>query len=169
MKVIRAYLDQVPQIAPGVFVAENAAVAGEVILAKDVSIWFGAALRGDEDRITVGEGSNVQDNATLHTGRDLPLRIGKGVTVGHNAVVHGCTLEDDVLVGMGAVILNGAVVGEGSIIGAGALVKEGTVIPPRSLCVGVPCRVVRELNEDAVEGNRKNALEYQKLGREYRQ
>lgn len=165
--MIGTYLDKKPQVAEGVFVAENAAVMGDVTLAEGASVWFGAAIRGDEDSITVGEGSNVQDNATLHATRGYPVKIGKGVTVGHNAVVHGCILEDDVLVGMGAVVLNGAVVGEGSIIGAGALVKEGTVIPPRSLCVGVPCRVVRELTEEAVEGNRKNALEYQKLGREY--
>ncbi|MBQ3865517.1 MAG: gamma carbonic anhydrase family protein [Clostridia bacterium] len=166
--MIRKYLDKEPKLAENVFLAENAAVIGDVTLDEGVNVWYGAVIRGDEDSVTVGAGSNVQDNATLHVGRGFPISVGKGVTVGHNAVVHGCTVGDDTLIGMGAVVLNGAVIGKGCIIGAGALIKEKAEIPDYSLCVGVPARIVRTLTPEAVEGNRKNAAVYRALAEDYR-
>ncbi|MFA5614978.1 MAG: gamma carbonic anhydrase family protein [Methanoculleus sp.] len=151
-----------------IFIAENATVIGDVTLADDVNIWFGAVVRADRDSIAVGAGSNIQDNAVVHTTPGFPVRIGAGVSVGHGAILHGCTIEDDVLVGMGAIVLNGAVVREGSIIGAGAVVTEGKEIPPRSLVLGVPGKVVRETTSEQQEKIVHNAREYIKLAREYR-
>ncbi len=151
-----------------VFVAENATVIGDVTLADDVSVWFGAVVRGDRDAITVGPGSNIQDNAVVHTTPGFPVTIGTGVSVGHGAILHGCTIHDRVLVGMGAVVLNGAVVGEGSIIGAGAVVTEGREIPPNSLVLGVPGKVVRETTPEQQESILHNAREYVNLAGRYR-
>jgi carbonic anhydrase/acetyltransferase-like protein (isoleucine patch superfamily) len=151
-----------------VFTAENATVIGDVTLADDVSIWFGAVVRADRDTITVGAGSNIQDNAVVHTTPGFPVSIGSEVSVGHGAILHGCTIRDRVLVGMGAVVLNGAVVGEGSIIGAGAVVTEGKEIPPHSLVLGLPARVVRETTPEQQEGIVRNAREYIKLSGRYR-
>lgn len=166
--MIDPFLGRSPRLGADVYVSDTAAVVGDVTLGDGASVWFGASLRGDVHWIRVGPGSNVQDNATVHVSRGThPCRIGAGVTVGHNAVVHGCTVEDDVLVGMGAVVLDGAVVGAGSLVGAGALVTMGTVIPPRSLAVGQPARVVRELTEEEVERNRANAAHYVRMSRMY--
>ncbi|NLA99516.1 MAG: gamma carbonic anhydrase family protein [Methanomicrobiales archaeon] len=151
-----------------VFIAENATVIGDVTLADDASVWFGAVARGDRDTITVGEGSNIQDNAVVHTTPGFPVAIGAEVSVGHGAILHGCTIRDRVLVGMGAVVLNGAVVGEGSIIGAGAVVTEGKDIPRNSLVLGVPGKVVRETTPEQREGILHNAREYVKLAGRYR-
>lgn len=151
-----------------VFIAENATVIGDVTLADDVSIWFGAVVRADRDTITVKAGSNIQDNAVVHTTPGFPVTIGAEVSVGHGAILHGCTIRDRVLVGMGAVVLNGAVVGEGSIIGAGAVVTEGKEIPPNSLVLGVPGKVVRETTAGQQESILHNAREYVKLAARYR-
>ena len=153
-----------PKIAESAFVAESADIIGDVTLADGASIWFGAALRGDEGTIVIGEGSNVQDNATIHNG----TVIGRNVTVGHNAIVHGCTVEDDVLIGMGAVVLDGARIGEGSIVGACALVTGGKEFPPKSLILGSPAKVVRELTDEDVAGTIKNAEEYIRLSKKYK-
>lgn len=162
------FLGRAPRLGADVFVAPTAAVVGDVTLGDGASVWYGASMRGDVHWISVGPGSNVQDCATVHVSRGThPCRIGAGVTVGHNAVVHGCTLEDDVLVGMGAVVLDGAVVGAGSIVGAGALVTGGTVVPPRSLVLGSPARVVRALTDAEVERNRANAAHYVRMSRMY--
>jgi gamma-carbonic anhydrase len=143
------------------FIAETAAVIGDVQLGQDASIWFGATVRGDVHRIRIGERSNVQDNAVVHvTHGSAPTTIGKGVTIGHSAVVHGCTIEDDVLVGMGAIILDKAVIGSHSIIGAGALVTSGVIIPPRSLVLGSPAKVVRSLTEEEVASIGEYASNY---------
>lgn len=150
------------------FVAENATVIGDVTLADDVSVWFGAVVRGDRDAIAVGPGSNIQDNAVVHTTPGFPVTIGADVSVGHGAILHGCTILDRVLVGMGAVVLNGAVVGEGSIIGAGAVVTEGKEIPRNSLVLGVPGKVVRETTPEQQEGILHNAREYVNLAGRYR-
>ncbi len=128
------------------FAAENATIAGSVRLEKNSSVWYGAVLRADTGRITIGENSNVQDNAVLHTGPGLDVTIGRGVSIGHGAIVHGCTVGDNCLIGMHATILNGAVIGAGSLIAAGALVPEGTVIPAGSLVIGVPGKVVRPVS-----------------------
>ena len=163
-----SFLGRAPRLGADVYVSDTAAVVGDVTLGDGASVWFGASMRGDVHWIEVGPGSNVQDNATVHVSRGThPCRIGAGVTVGHNAVVHGCTVEDDVLVGMGAVVLDGAVVGAGSLVGAGALVTGGTVVPPRSLVLGSPARVARPLTDGEVERNRANAAHYVRMARLY--
>ncbi len=132
------------------WIAPTASLIGKVRLARLASVWFGAVLRGDNELIDVGENSNIQDGCVLHTDPGFPLTIGRHVTVGHQAMLHGCTIEDTVLVGMGATVMNGAVIGHHSVIGARSLVPEGKVIPPHSLVVGVPGRVVRILSDKDV-------------------
>ena len=162
------FLDHTPRLGRDVFVADTAAVVGDVTLGDGVSVWYGASMRGDVHWIEVGAGSNVQDNATVHVSRGThPCRIGRHVTVGHNAVVHGCTIGDEVLIGMGAVVLDGAVIGAGSLVGAGALVTGGTVIPPGAIVLGSPARVVRELREEERTRNRENAEHYVRMARMY--
>lgn len=151
------YGDKTPALGERCYIAPTAAVIGDVHLGDDVSIWFGAAVRGDSSPITIGAGSNIQDNATVHCSGNAPAVLGKNVSVGHNAVVHSAVLEDGVLVGMGAVVLDGAVVGAGSIVAAGCVVTMGAVIPPNSLVVGVPGKVVRTVPEGA---NLENARSY---------
>lgn len=145
------------------WVAPNASVIGPVTLAARASVWYGATLRAEFEPIEIGEGSNVQDGATVHVDPGFPLTIGAGVTVGHNAVLHGCTVGDDCLIGMGSIVLNGATIGAGSLIAAGAVVPQGAVIPPRSLVAGVPGKVRRDLSDDEVAHNRLNAQAYQGL------
>jgi carbonic anhydrase/acetyltransferase-like protein (isoleucine patch superfamily) len=145
--MILSYAGRMPTIAASAFIAESADVIGDVEIAEDASIWYTCVLRGDIDSIKVGANSNIQDGSVLHTVKGAPLVVGSWVTVGHRAVLHGCTIEDHCLIGMGAIILNKAQVGQGSIIAAGALVVEGTTIPPRSLYMGSPARFKRQLNE----------------------
>jgi carbonic anhydrase/acetyltransferase-like protein (isoleucine patch superfamily) len=133
------------------FIADNATVIGRVRLASKVTIWFGAVLRGDNDQIEIGEGSNIQDNATCHIDPGFPLKIGKNVTIGHNAIVHGCTIEDDALIGMGSIVMNGAKIGQSSIVGAGSVITEGKEFPERSLIIGSPARVIRTLDDAQVQ------------------
>ncbi len=152
-----------PQLDQQSWVAPNATLIGQVVLAAGSSTWYGAVLRAEVELIEIGAGSNIQDGVTIHVDPGFPARIGAGVTVGHNAVLHGCTVEDDSLVGMGAVVLNGATIGAGSLIAAGAVVAQGAVIPPRSMVAGVPGKVRRELTDDEVAGIRTNALLYQEL------
>ena len=149
-------------------VAPNATIAGEVTLGDDVTVLFGAVLRADMAPITIGNRSNVQDNAVIHESIGHPVVIGRNVSIGHGAIIHGCTIEDDCLIGMGAIILNGAVIGKGSLVAAGALVSERKVIPPNSLVMGVPGKVGRELTADEAAGNLKNAETYVAVGRRYR-
>ena len=151
-----------------VFVADNATIVGDVVLGEDVSVWFSAVIRGDRERIVVGNGSNVQDNAVLHGSTGYPTLIGSGVSIGHGAILHGCTVSDDVLIGMGAIVMNGALIGSGSIIGAGAVVTEGKIIPPNSLVLGLPGKIVGETTEEQRESILKNASGYVNLGRRYR-
>lgn len=145
------------------FVAGNATLAGDVQLAEGCSVWYGAVLRADTGRIILGEDSNIQDNAVLHTGPALDVCIGRGVSVGHSAVVHGCTVGDGCLIGMHATVLNGAVIGPGCLIAAGALVPEGAVIPPGSLVVGVPGRVLRPVSPEQAASMAQNCREYRRL------
>ncbi|MFD9128403.1 gamma carbonic anhydrase family protein [Kitasatospora sp. NPDC059571] len=158
----------VPAVDPGAFVAPGAVVVGAVTVAAGASVWYGAVLRGDAETITVGAGSNIQDNCTLHADPGFPLRLGERVSVGHNAVLHGCTVADDVLVGMGATVLNGARIGAGSLIAAGAVVTQGTEVPPGSLVAGVPAKVRRELTEDERAGIRANGEGYLLLAAAHR-
>jgi carbonic anhydrase/acetyltransferase-like protein (isoleucine patch superfamily) len=149
------------------FVAPNATVIGDVTLTANVSIWFSAVVRADKDRIIIGEGSNVQDNCVVHTSKGHPVIIGSNVSVGHGAILHGCTLCDQVLVGMGAIVLNGAKVGSGSLIGAGAIVTEGTDIPEGSVVVGVPGKVIKQVTDAQKDYILTNARSYVQLAMEY--
>jgi carbonic anhydrase/acetyltransferase-like protein (isoleucine patch superfamily) len=158
--VLLALGDLVPDVDATAWVAPTATVVGAVALGARASVWYSAVVRGDGDRISVGAGSNVQDGCALHADPGFPLTIGAGVSIGHGAVVHGCTVEDDVLIGMGAVVMNGAVVGTGSMLGAGTVVSAGTVVPPGSLVVGVPGKVRRETTEDERALIRLNAEHY---------
>jgi carbonic anhydrase/acetyltransferase-like protein (isoleucine patch superfamily) len=152
-----------PQLHAEAWVAPNASLIGQVSLAARASVWYSATLRAEAEPIEVGFGSNIQDGVTVHVDSEFPVTIGSGVSVGHNAVLHGCTVEDDSLIGMGAIVLNGAVIGTGSLIAAGALIPQGMVVPPRSLVTGVPGRVRRELSEAEIAANRHNAEVYRRL------
>lgn len=147
--MIYAFEDHHPHIAPEAWVAPDANIIGKVALGPEVSIWFGATLRGDNELISIGARSNLQENVICHTDPGLPLRVGADCTIGHRALLHGCTIGDGSLIGMGAMVMNGAVVGKGCLIGAGALIPEGKVIPDGSLVMGMPGRVVRALDADA--------------------
>lgn len=154
--------DRIPEIADEAesWVAQDAQVIGRVRLEREASIWFGAILRGDNELIHVGERSNIQDGCVCHTDMGFPLTIGAGCTIGHNAILHGCTIGSNSLVGMGATVLNGAVIGQNCLIGANTVILEGKVIPDNSLVIGMPGKVVRELDDEAVEGLRKSADRY---------
>lgn len=152
--------EHAPQIDDSAWVAPNATVIGRVRLAEQVGVWYSAVLRGDLEDISVGAGTNIQDGCVLHADPGFPLTVGTGVSVGHNAILHGCTIGDDVLVGMGATVLNGAVIGPGSLIAANALIPEGAQIPPGSLVAGVPGKVRRELGEAELDRIRLNATVY---------
>ena len=151
------------------YVADNAAVIGSVVLGHEASVWFNSVVRGDNDVITIGDGTNIQDSAVLHVDEGFPLTLGTNVSVGHHAMLHGCTVEDGALVGINAVVLNNAVIGRGSLVGAGALIAEGKVIPERSLVVGSPGRVVRTLTEEDAAGIERIARHYVEKSRWYRE
>jgi len=150
------------------WVAPDANLIGKIILEPATSVWFGCTLRGDNEPITVGQGSNVQENVVCHTDMGFPLVIGPGCTVGHKAMLHGCVIGENVLIGMGATVLNGAKIGRNCLIGANALVTEGKEIPDGSLVMGAPGKVVRQLDEAAIDGLRASALRYQDNMRRYR-
>jgi carbonic anhydrase/acetyltransferase-like protein (isoleucine patch superfamily) len=150
------------------FIADNASVIGRVRLSSAVTIWFNAVLRGDNDLIEIGEGSNVQDNVTCHVDPGFPLRIGRNCTIGHNAIVHGCTIEDGALIGMGSIVMNGARIGRGSVVGAGAVITEGKEFPEYSLIIGAPARVMRSLDPAQVEKMGGAARSYIAKGPHYR-
>ncbi len=149
-----------PVLGKGVRVAENATVAGNVVLEAGANVWYSAVLRADDEYIHVGRNANLQDSVVVHIAPGFSVNIGADVTVGHGAIIHGCTVEDGALVGMGAILLNGCVIGEGSIVAAGSVVTEGTVIPPRSMAMGTPARVMRPLREEEIVGNLASAAEY---------
>ena len=149
-----------PEVGRDVFVADTARVIGRVRLADTSSVWFGAVLRGDNEPIEIGAGSNVQDGAVLHTDPGFPLRVGRGVTIGHQAMLHGCTVGDGSLIGIQAVVLNGARIGRNCLVGAGAVVTEGKEFPDGSLILGAPARVVRALDAAQIEGMHANSRTY---------
>lgn len=157
-----------PQVPETAWVAPNATLVGQVTLSESSSVFYSSVLRGDMDSIVIGPGSNIQDGCVVHTDTGFPAVVGAGVSVGHRAVLHGCTVEDDSLIGMGAVVLNGAVVGAGSLVAAGAVVTEGMQIPPGSLVAGVPAKVRKELDEDGLEALRENARIYVALAAKHR-
>ena len=157
-----------PDIADDAWIAPDAQIIGRVVIEPGASIWWGAVLRGDNEEIRIGRGSNVQDLCCLHTDPGFPLTIGANVTVGHRAMLHGCTIGDASLIGMGATVLNGAKIGTGSLIGASALVSEGKDIPNRVLVMGAPGRVVREIDEAQYQGLLDSAARYQANGARFR-
>ena len=149
------------------FIAPDAVVIGKVRVGRDVSVWHGATIRGDNEPISIGAGSNVQEHTVMHTDPGFPLVIAEGCTIGHRALLHGCMIGNNCLIGMGAILLNGASIGENSLVGAGALVSEGKSFPPGSLIVGVPAKLVRALDEAAIERLRQSARHYVKNGRRF--
>ena len=167
--MIAAYAGKTPALDPTAFVVASATVIGDVVVGADSSIWFGAVVRGDIEAIRIGARSNVQDNATLHVvGGKFGTTLGDGVTVGHNAIVHGCVVEDGALIGMGAIVLDGAVVGAESLIGAGAVVPPGSRIPARSLVLGSPGKVVRALSAEEIDRIATSASNYVLYAKRYR-
>ena len=158
-----------PQLAASAWVAENAQVMGSVTLAEDSSVWFGVTIRGDTETIAVGEGSNVQDGSVLHADVGFPLTIGRHVTVGHQVMLHGCTIGDESLIGIGAVVLNGAKIGKHCLVGAGALVTEGKEFPDGSMIIGSPARAIKTLTPEQIAGLRRSAEHYIENARRYRQ
>ena len=150
------------------WVAESADLIGDIVLEDATSVWFGACLRGDNEPITVGAGSNIQENSVLHTDPGFPLNIGNNCTIGHKTILHGCTIGDNSLIGMGACVLNGAKIGNNCLVGAGALVTQGKEFPDGSMIMGVPAKVVRALSEDEIAGLQKSAKGYQANMRRFR-
>jgi carbonic anhydrase/acetyltransferase-like protein (isoleucine patch superfamily) len=168
MALILPFDGVLPDVHPSAFLASTATLIGRVRVEADAVVMFGAVLRGDRDAIVLGRGSNLQDNVVVHCDPGSPAEIGAGVSVGHGAVVHGCTIEDDCLIGMNATVLNGAVVGTGSLVAGGAVVLEGVQVPPRSLLAGVPAKVRRGITDDELEHIRRNAATYRELAAAYR-
>lgn len=156
-----------PQLAASAWVADSAQVMGDVTLGENVSVWFGSVLRGDTSSLQVGAGSNIQDGSVLHADPGQPLVVGERVTVGHQVMLHGCTIGDESLIGIGAVVLNGAKIGRNCLVGAGALVTEGKEFPDGSMIIGSPAKAVRELSPEQIEGLRQSAQHYIDNARRY--
>ncbi|MDK3072637.1 gamma carbonic anhydrase family protein [Sedimentitalea sp. JM2-8] len=161
--------DASPDLHPDTWIAPDANLIGKVVLEEGASIWFGSTLRGDNEEIRIGAGSNVQENCVMHTDMGFPLTVGTNCTIGHKVMLHGCTVGDNSLIGMGATILNGARIGRNCLIGAGALITEGKVIPDGSLVMGAPGKVVRILDDTAIKGMTAAALHYQDNMRRFRE
>jgi carbonic anhydrase/acetyltransferase-like protein (isoleucine patch superfamily) len=166
--ILERYLDRIPTIADDAHVAPGAVLIGDVTLGRQASVWPGCVLRADLAAIRIGARSNLQDGTVVHLGDEDPTIVGEDVVVGHRAVLHGCTVHDAVLVGIQATLLDGVVVGQGSVIGAGAVVTAGTVIPPRSLVLGVPAKVVKTLGEEVEDFHRRLAAKYVRLAHNHR-
>lgn len=165
--MIVTYKGQTPNVEKAAFIAENSSIIGAVEMQEGSSAWFGAVIRGDEDKIIIGRNSNVQDNCTLHGDKGKPVIIGNNVTIGHNAVVHGCVVGDGSLIGMNATVLDGARIGKNCIVGAGAVVTENKVFEDNSLIIGIPARAVSTLTDEAREKIKHNAAHYVKQAQEY--
>lgn len=167
--MITSYKDKKPKISKTVFVAESADIIGDVEIGDYSSIWFNATLRGDQNKIKIGHRTSIQDNVVIHVDHVNEVQIGDNVSVGHGAVLHGCRIENNVIIGMNSTVLNGAEIGKNSIVGANALVPEGKKFPERSLIIGIPGKVKRELEEVEIEAISRNAEEYVKLTKEYKE
>ena len=150
------------------YIADTAVVIGNVRLSRSTSVWFGAVLRGDNDSIEIGEGSNIQDNCTCHVDPGFPLKVGRNVTVGHNVILHGCTVEDEALIGMGSIVMNGARIGRGAVVGAGSVITEGKEFPEYALIIGSPARVVRTLTPEQATAMGRAAKSYQMRGPQFK-
>ena len=156
-----------PHLSRSAWIAHDANIIGKIKIMEKASVWFGATLRGDNEEILVGEGSNIQENCVLHTDHGFPLTIGKNCTIGHSVILHGCSISDNTLIGMGSTILNGAQIGKGCLIGAGSLITENKIIPDGSLVMGSPGKVMRELDDEAKESLIGSALHYQERVAEF--
>ncbi len=167
--MIIGYKNIYPKINESVFIAANAVVIGDVILCRDVSVWFNVVIRGDVNSITIGERTNIQDGCVLHvTHKKYPLNIGNDVTVGHNATLHGCIIKSNVLIGMGAIVLDNSVVNSNSIVAAASLVKENFVIPEGVLAAGIPAKIMRDLTEEEINKIRQSAVSYVEYAKDYK-
>ncbi len=156
-----------PQLHPSVYVAPGAQVIGNVIAEENATIWFNAVLRGDNEQIKIGKGSNIQDGTIVHVDPGFPVNVGENVTVGHNVILHGCTVEDGALIGMGATILNGAVIGKGALVAAGAVVGEGKKVEPGTLVAGVPAKPIKQLSPENIERMQEGVQHYIEKGKLY--
>lgn len=166
--MIRTFQGIKPKIAKSAFIEETAVVIGDVVIGEDCSVWFHSVIRGDVNYIRIGDRTNVQDLCVLHVTHDTaPLVIGNDVTIGHNVVLHGCTIKDRVLIGMGAIIMDGAVIGADCVVGAGALVTEGTIVPPKSLILGSPAKVKRPVTDKELAWIKESAQNYIKYAKQY--
>ena len=165
--MIKSFKNKIPMVSNNTYISESVDIIGDVTIEENCNIWFGARLRGDMNKIHVGKGSNIQEKSVLHVDTDFETIIGENVTVGHGAIVHGCTICDNVLIGMGSIILNGAKIGENSIVGAGALVTQNKEFEDGVLILGNPAKSVRKLTEKEVESIRESAKHYIELSKEY--
>jgi len=168
VKMILKHHNVVPKIADDAFIAENAVVIGDVEIGSESSIWFGAVLRGDINKITIGKCTSIQDNSVIHIDTDKPVFVGDYVTVGHNAILHGCKIGNYVLIGMGAIVLDGAEIGDGAIVAAGAVVLEGRKVPPKTLVAGVPAKPVKELDDSIFETLEHHAKKYAEYAKSFK-
>lgn len=166
--MIKNYKNYIPEIHDSCYVAESSQVIGKVKMGKNSSVWECAVIRGDVDKITIGESTNVQDGSILHVNNGIPLIIGNNVTIGHGVNLHGCSIGDNSLIGIGAIILNGAKIGDNCIVGAGAIVTQNSIIPNNSLVLGAPGKIIREISDFEVEENVKNAKNYVQLSKDYK-
>ncbi len=157
-----------PKISEKAKVFQNVCISGDVIVKDGVNIWYNVSIRGDMDKVVIEENTNIQDNSVIHTNTNLPTHIGKNVTVGHNAIIHACTVHDNALVGMGSILLDGCVIGEGALVGAGCVVPPGKTVPPRTLVVGNPMKIIRELKDSELESIKQNKDHYLRLMSEYK-
>lgn len=164
--MIKNFKDKKPLIEEGALIGENVVIIGDVTLKRDSNIWFGTVIRGDVEKVVIGEGTNVQENSVIHVDKNNAVIIGEGCTIGHGAIVHGCTMGRNVLVGMGAIILNGVKIGNNTIIGAGSLITQNKEFEDGVLILGNPAKVVRKLTEEEIEANKKSYLNYIELSRE---
>lgn len=165
--IIEKYKDISPKISNKAKIFKNAVIAGDVTIHDFVNVWYNVTIRGDMAPVTILENTNIQDNSVIHTNTDLPTHIGKNVTVGHGAIIHAATVKDNALIGMGSIILDGAVIGEYSLVGAGCVVPPYKIVPPKTLVIGNPMKIIRELTNEEIENIRKNADHYLKLMSEY--
>ena len=165
--MIRAYKNKIPHIGKDVYIADNAVIIGDAELDSGCSVWFGAVIRADDDKIIIGENTNIQDNCTLHVDKNKPVIIGKNVTVGHNAVIHGCEIGDCTLIGMNATILDGAKIGKNCVVGAGSVVTQNKTFPDNSLIIGSPARAVGVIDSESEKAILKNSVHYSEKAKEY--
>lgn len=166
--MIENFKNQKPKIHDSCFIAPTADIIGDVTIGENSSIWYKTVLRGDVNKIVVGSNTNIQDGCIVHVADEYPTIIGNNVTIGHGAIIHGCTIKDGAFIGMGAIILDGAIIGEGGLIGAGALVTEGKEIPPYSLAVGVPAKVIKKLSQEHIDMAKDRAVKYANLAKAYK-